>query len=40
MLVGIVYWLLLRGLLELSGGALMADALLHTVVPILVRSTG
>ena len=35
-LVGIVHTLLLRGLLELSGGALVADALLHQVVPILV----
>lgn len=36
MLVGIVYMLLLRGLLELSGGALLADALLHKVTPVLV----
>ena len=36
MLVGIVYNLLLRGLLELSGGAKLADHLLHEVVPLLV----
>ncbi|WP_246524682.1 Pr6Pr family membrane protein [Sphingobium phenoxybenzoativorans] len=36
MLVGIVYMLLLRGLLELSGGALLADMLLHKVTPVLV----
>lgn len=35
-LVGVVYMLLLRGLLELSGGALLADTLLHKVVPALV----
>ena len=35
-LVGAVYMLLLRGLLELSGGALLADTLLHKVVPVLV----
>lgn len=35
-LVGVVYGLLLRGLLELSGGALLADTLLHKVVPALV----
>ena len=35
-LVGIVYITLLRGLLELSGGALLADTLLHKVVPLLV----
>ena len=35
LLVGVVYILLLRGLLELSGGALLADALLHKVVPVL-----
>ena len=35
-LVGIVYMLLLRGLLELSGGALLADTILHKVVPVLV----
>jgi hypothetical protein len=36
LLVGIIYHLLLRGLLELSGGAALADFLLHTVAPILV----
>lgn len=36
LLVGIVYGLLLRGLLELSGGALLADTLLHKVTPVLV----
>lgn len=36
MLVGIVYALLLRGMLELSGGAKLADDLLHVVTPILV----
>ncbi len=36
LLVGIVYGLLLRGLLELSGGARIADLLLHTVTPVLV----
>src|SRR5215210_2133400 len=35
-LVGIVYYLLLRGLLELSGGDVIADFLLHTVTPIIV----
>lgn len=35
MLVGIVYGLLLRGLLELSGGAALADTVLHKVTPIL-----
>ena len=35
-LVGVVYMTLLRGMLELSGGALLADTLLHKVVPILV----
>jgi hypothetical protein len=33
-LVGIVYMTLLRGLIELSGGALLADTLLHKVSPI------
>jgi hypothetical protein len=33
-LVGVVYMTLLRGLVELSGGALLADTLLHKVVPI------
>jgi hypothetical protein len=36
LLVGIVYGLLLNGLLELSGGALLADMLLHKVTPVLV----
>jgi hypothetical protein len=35
-LVGAVYMLLLRGLVELSGGAILADTLLHKIVPILV----
>jgi hypothetical protein len=33
-LVGIIYFTLLRGLIELSGGALLADTLLHKVVPV------
>lgn len=36
LLVGIVYGLLLRGLLELSGGARLADFMLHQAVPVLV----
>jgi hypothetical protein len=36
LLVGVVYGLLLRGLLELSGGAQLADTLLHKVTPVLV----
>jgi hypothetical protein len=36
LLVGVVYAVLLHGLLELSGGAALADLLLHIVVPILV----
>lgn len=36
LLVGVIYGLLLRGLLSLSGGALLADTLLHKVVPVLV----
>lgn len=36
LLVGIVYGLLLRGMLELSGGAKLADTLLHIVTPVLV----
>ena len=36
LLVGLVYAALLRGLLELSGGAHLADTLLHIVVPLLV----
>jgi hypothetical protein len=35
LLVGIVYMTLLRGLLDLSGGALLADTLLHKVTPVL-----
>jgi len=35
-LVGVVYHLLLRGLLELSGGAKIADTILHYVTPISV----
>ncbi|HKX92444.1 MAG TPA: Pr6Pr family membrane protein [Sphingomicrobium sp.] len=34
LLVGAVYMMLLRGLLELSGGALLADILLHKVAPL------
>jgi hypothetical protein len=34
-LVGVIYGLLLRGLLELSGGAALADLLLHTVTPLI-----
>lgn len=36
MLVGIVYGLLLNGLVELSGGAQIANLLLHRVTPLLV----
>ena len=36
LLVGLVYALLLRGLIELSGGARFADILLHMVTPVLV----
>jgi len=36
MLVGIIYNTLLAGLVELSGGALLADFLNHTLTPILV----
>lgn len=35
-LVGIVYNTLLRGMVELSGGAKLADGLNHTVTPLLV----
>ncbi|WP_311269250.1 Pr6Pr family membrane protein [Sphingobium sp. WCS2017Hpa-17] len=35
LLVGIIYGLLLRGLLSLSGCALLADTLLHKVTPLL-----
>ncbi len=34
LLVGVVYMALLRGLVELSGGALLADLLLHKVSPV------
>ena len=34
LLVGVVYTTLLRGLVELSGGALLADLLLHKVSPV------
>jgi len=36
LLVGITYAILLRGLIPLSGGAKLADFLLHTATPILV----
>ncbi len=36
LLVGIVYATMLRGLIELSGGAALADFLLHYVTPVLV----
>ena len=36
LLVGIVFGLLLDGRVELSGGALLADVLLHRVTPLLV----
>ncbi|ALR19754.1 Pr6Pr family membrane protein [Sphingobium baderi] len=35
LLVGVIYGLLLRGLLSLSGEALLADTLLHKATPIL-----
>ena len=35
-LVGVVFFLLLRGLLELSGSAALADLLMHKVTPVLV----
>jgi hypothetical protein len=35
-LVGVVYNLLLRGMLELSGGAKVADIINHSITPILV----
>lgn len=35
LLVGVVYGLLLQGLLELSGGAKLADTLLHKVTTVL-----
>ena len=34
--VGVIYVLFLRGLLELSGGAKLADFILHYVTPVLV----
>ncbi len=34
--VGVAYVTLLRGLLELSGGAMLADIILHYVMPVLV----
>lgn len=36
LLVGVVFALLLNGLIELSGGALLADFLMHRVTPALV----
>ena len=36
LLVGVVAFTLLRGLLDLSGGALLADTILHKVTPVLV----
>lgn len=36
LLVGVVYMTLLRGIVELSGGAVIADFLLHKVTPVLV----
>lgn len=36
LLVGVVYMTLLRGLVHLSGGALLADMLLHKVSPVLM----
>jgi hypothetical protein len=36
LLVGIIYMTLLRGLIELTGGALLADTLLHKVSPVLM----
>jgi hypothetical protein len=38
LLVGLVYMTLLRGLLELSGGALLADTLLHKVSPLAMAA--
>jgi hypothetical protein len=35
-LVGVTYMLLLRGLLDLSGGDKLADTLLHKVTPVIV----
>lgn len=39
-LVGVIYNTLLRGMVELSGGAKLADALNHTVTPVLVGTSG
>lgn len=36
LLVGIIYGLLLHGTMELSGGSVLANALLHMVTPIIV----
>jgi len=36
LLVGVVFALLLNGLVELSSGALLADVLMHRVTPLLV----
>ena len=36
LLVGIIYWLLLRGLHPLEGSALVANILLHDVSPVLM----
>jgi hypothetical protein len=36
LLVGIVYLTMLRGLVELSGGAALADLLLHSIMPVIV----
>ncbi|MDQ2840407.1 MAG: Pr6Pr family membrane protein [Acidobacteriota bacterium] len=36
LLVGVVYHLLLRGLLELSGGSAVSNVLLHQVTPVVV----
>jgi hypothetical protein len=36
LLVGVVFALLLNGLVELSGGAMLADLLMHRVTPLLV----
>jgi hypothetical protein len=35
-IVGVIYSLLLRGTLELSGGAVLADFILHDAVPVLI----
>jgi hypothetical protein len=36
LLVGVIYFLLLHGLVELSGGSRLANLLLHFATPILV----